>query len=98
MKIDPDLKISEADVFAVRSCMTGTASADQQQRAMQWIAGSACALFEPEYEPGERPLASAHRSGRRYVGLLLSIMKEPAILEHAQKADKDALTKRRGTK
>lgn len=85
MKIDTNLNITEADVFAIRACMAGTATADQQRLAMQWIGAEACLLFEPEFEVGEKPLASAHRGGRRYVGLLLSLMKEPEMLAHARK-------------
>lgn len=85
MKIDKSLKITEADVYAVRACMEGVANADQQKIAMQWIAAQACGLFEPEYVDGEKPLASAFNSGRRHVGMLLYTMKDPEILAHARK-------------
>lgn len=93
MKIDPDLDITEADVLAIRACMAGTASADQQQRAMQWIAAGACRLFEPEFVTGERPLETAFNGGRRYVGLLLAVMKEPSVLAHARERDRGISTR-----
>lgn len=85
MHIDPKFEITEAEVFAVRACMAGTANDDQQQMAMQFIGAKLCGLFEPEYVAGENPLASAHNSGRRWVGLMLSIMKDPEMLAHARK-------------
>lgn len=78
------IPMTEADVLSVRAVRSGVASADQQQRAMQWIGVTACRLFDPEYEPGESPLQSAHNSGRRYVGILIAMMDDPRVLEHAR--------------
>lgn len=85
MKIPTELEITETEVLAVRACMAGVANDDQQKIAMQFIGAKLCGLFEPEMVPGEQPLASAHNSGRRWVGLMLSIMKEPEMLAHARK-------------
>ncbi len=85
MDIDPNLNITELDVQAIRACMAGVASDEQQKRAINWIAFGAGLLAEPEFQPGIDRDTALHRSGRRYVGLLISIMKEPEILAHARK-------------
>jgi hypothetical protein len=77
------IPVTEADVLAVRAVRAGVASADQQVRAMQWIGVSACRLFEPEFEPGDA-LQTAHNGGRRYVGILIGLMEDPRMLEHAK--------------
>jgi hypothetical protein len=84
VKIDPDLDITETEIYALRALRSGTANADQQRIGMQCIGVKLCGLFEPEYVPGIDLQESAHRSGRRYVGLLIGIMDTPEVLAHAR--------------
>ena len=56
-----------SDVVAVQALAAGTASADQQVRALNWVVYRACATDEVEYRPDEREHVLA--SGRRFVGL-----------------------------
>jgi hypothetical protein len=56
-----------ADVMAVQACVAGTATPEQQQRAIDWIVYRAANTDEVEYRPEERDHVFA--SGRRFVGL-----------------------------
>jgi hypothetical protein len=57
-----------ADIMAVKGLAAGTASADQQQRAIKWIIENACAAYELSYRPtSDRDTSFAE--GRRFVGL-----------------------------
>lgn len=85
--------ITEADVVAVNAVLAGKASADQQIRAMQWIGAEACLMFNPSYQPGELPLATAHAEGRRYVGILIMKMKDPETLKTARANSKRGTTR-----
>jgi hypothetical protein len=73
MSKQPDVflpvKYDIADVAALQAVMAGTATEQQQQRAMGWIIYNACGTYELEYRTHERDHAFA--SGRRFVGLQL---------------------------
>lgn len=57
-----------ADVNALRGLANGTASPEQQQRALKWIIENACATYELSYRPtSDRDTSFAE--GRRFVGL-----------------------------
>ena len=57
-----------ADISAIRCVATGTATPEQQQRAMKWVIEIACATYEMSYRPsGDRDTSFAE--GRRFVGL-----------------------------
>lgn len=57
-----------ADVNALRGLANGTASPDQQQRALKWIIENACATYQLSYRPSsDRDTTFAE--GRRFVGL-----------------------------
>ena len=59
-----------ADVSAIKGLFAGTASPEQQQRALKWIIESACATYELSFRPtSDRDTAFAE--GRRFVGLQL---------------------------
>lgn len=73
-------KRTEADVLAVQACIGGVASADQQKRAMAWIMTEACMILQDSYTIGDSH-ATAHAEGRRYAGMQIRIMTEPATLE-----------------
>jgi hypothetical protein len=57
-----------ADVSALKGLANGTASPEQQQRALKWIIENACATYELSYRPtSDRDTSFAE--GRRFVGL-----------------------------
>lgn len=58
-----------ADVSAIQAMWNGTASPDQQRRAMLWIIEGACAVHNLSFKPGEdgRRDTDFHE-GRRFVG------------------------------
>lgn len=62
-----------ADVAAVQACAEGTATPDQQMRAMKWIEYFAAAADDVEYRTDSRDHAFA--SGRRFVGLQVRKMR-----------------------
>lgn len=56
-----------ADASAIQNCIAGTATPEQQQRAMHWIVYAAANTDDVEYRADSRDHAFA--SGRRFVGL-----------------------------
>jgi hypothetical protein len=55
------------DAAALQALAAGTASADQQQRALNWIIYKACGTYDLDYRPDPREHAAV--SGKRMVGL-----------------------------
>lgn len=55
------------DAAAIQALTFGTASPDQQRRALEWIVNSACGTYDSEYRSNDRE--HAYASGRRFVGL-----------------------------
>jgi hypothetical protein len=62
-----------ADAHAVRALATGEADADQQKRALRWIVRECCGYQEPSYL-GQGEADTAHRAGRRHVGVQIEKM------------------------
>ena len=57
-----------SDLRAIKGIAAGTATPDQQQRALKWIIENACATYELSYRPtSDRDTSFAE--GRRFVGL-----------------------------
>lgn len=56
-----------ADISAIQALMAGTATPEQQKRALNWIVYRACTTDDVEYRTESRDHAFA--SGRRFVGL-----------------------------
>lgn len=56
-----------ADAGAIQALAQGTASKEQQQRALNWIIYSACGTYDSDYRPDQREHAFV--SGKRNVGL-----------------------------
>lgn len=57
-----------ADVSAIKALANGTATPDQQQRALKWIIENVCATYDLSYRPNsERDTAFAE--GKRHCGL-----------------------------
>lgn len=61
-----------ADAAAVQACFGGTATPEQQQRAIKWIMYAAAGKDDVEYRTDPRDHAFA--SGRRFVGLQIGKM------------------------
>lgn len=57
-----------ADASALQALQAGTATAQQQQRALGWIVNTAAATYETAWEP-DNERATSFEAGRRYVGL-----------------------------
>jgi hypothetical protein len=76
-----------SDVSAVQACIAGTATPEQQRRAIKWIVYRAAGTDDVEYRPNDRDHAFA--SGRRFVGLQIRKLSaiNTAALRHAQGAD-----------
>jgi hypothetical protein len=55
----------DRDIAAIKACRYGTASPEQQQRAIEWIVWAAGTYHEP-YRPD--PLATARLTGRASIG------------------------------
>lgn len=73
-------KWTEADVLAIRACIAGKASEEQQRRAMDWIMAQACKVHDLSYQPGEQPFATTFAEGRRYPATLIRAMLTPEAL------------------
>lgn len=58
----------EIDSHAIKACLAGDATPDQQKRAMQWIVTNAGLYDEVNWEP-ENERASSFEAGRRYVAI-----------------------------
>lgn len=57
-----------ADLTAVQAVAAGTASADQQKRAMKWIVEKACDTYGLGWHP-DGPHAATFVAGRRFGGM-----------------------------
>lgn len=67
-------KWDKADAAALQALAVGTASAEQQQRALNWIIYNACGTYDLDYRPDQREHAAV--SGKRMVGLhILTLLK-----------------------
>ena len=55
------------EAAAIQALAHGTATADQQRRALEWIVNNACGTYDSEYRSNDRE--HAYTSGRRFVGL-----------------------------
>lgn len=76
-------KYDIADVTAVQELAKGTATPDQQKRALNWIIHNAALTYDLEYRTDSRDHAFA--SGRRDVGLqIVSLLRiDIALLRDA---------------
>lgn len=61
-----------ADVAAIKALSRGTATQDQQQRALQFIVHQVCGTYDEQFCPGEDGRrATDYALGKRRVGLYL---------------------------
>lgn len=60
-----------ADVYAMQALQAGTATAEQQTRALNWIIRHAANVYDVSYRPGgqEGDRDTAFAEGRRFTGL-----------------------------
>lgn len=59
-----------ADAAALQALAKGTATADQQKRALKWIVNTCCRTYDLSYRPGEEGRRDTDfAEGRRAVGL-----------------------------
>ena len=75
----------KADIRALKNLAAGTASPEQQQRAMKWIIERACATYDLSYRPtSDRDTSFAE--GRRFVGLQIvkALKLDLAMLEKTE--------------
>lgn len=88
MKAHAPVAYDLADLHAVRACIAGTATEDQQKRAMDWIITQTCGLYDMSYrddaEGGAR--ATDFHEGRRFVGNSIVKMTTQVALLAAEKA------------
>lgn len=59
---------AQQDALALKALQAGTADADQQRRALDWILQQACRTYDLSYRPGS-DRETVFAEGRRFVGL-----------------------------
>lgn len=72
-----------ADAAALQALMAGTATPEQQKRALDWVIHAAAFTYQTTFFPGE-PDACHFAEGRRFVGnkiLTLLKLNLPAIIQ-----------------
>ncbi len=84
--IEPPAIATEPEVFAVRACINGEATGEQQMLAMNWIMREASRVTDLSYVPGD-PYAAAFNEGRRYAGICIRVCLEPQYLKEAKQRD-----------
>lgn len=57
-----------ADAAALQAIERGTATPEQQTRALKWIINKAAATYDMSYRPGD-PYDTSFAEGRRFCGL-----------------------------
>lgn len=66
-----------ADVMALKAVYAGTATPEQQQRAMLWLLKKGCMIGGISETPGDEA-ATHHKEGRRFVGVCINdLINEP---------------------
>lgn len=83
----PKPLITEADVYAVRAVIIGNADKVQQQRAMRVIGEQFCRIFDSPYVANGGDRDTFVMLGRHQVGVMISSMQTPEVLEKARADD-----------
>lgn len=66
------------DAAAIKALQSGTATADQQQRALKWIIEEACRTYDLSFRP-QSSRETDFAEGRRFVGLeIVKLLNIPA--------------------
>lgn len=83
MKAHSPAAYEKLDIYAVRACIAGEATPDQQRRAIDWIINRAANLYDMSYrEDGEGGVtATAFHEGRRFVGNQIVKLTRPETLK-----------------
>lgn len=63
-------KYEDQDVFAIQALAAGTATIEQQKRALTYIVEKVCATYDMSYRPGgpDGDRDTTFAEGRRFVG------------------------------
>lgn len=64
--------LTKSVVAALKALSEGKANEGQQKTALDWLLFEASGIRNVSYEDGEKPLATAFREGRRFVGLMIA--------------------------
>lgn len=83
----PTTDFTEADVHAIRDLLVGRASSDQQIRAMRFILGDICHIYDSPYVSSGLDRESFVMIGRHQVGVLITSTQTPRVLEEARAND-----------
>lgn len=68
--VPPDYEI--ADVSAIQALVAGTATKEQQRRALDWVINQAAGTYDLSFRPGDEGRRDTDfAEGRRFVGLQL---------------------------
>lgn len=61
---------SKYDVYAIKALQNGTATAEQQQRALAWIINKCAKTYDLPYQPGgqDGDRDTAFAAGKQFVG------------------------------
>ena len=73
-------KYDETDAYAIKAVAHGTASADQQKRAIKWIVEDCAHTYDEQYFE-ESPGNTAYALGSRHVGMqIVKMINLPAVV------------------
>lgn len=76
-------------VYALRACLAGNASADQQQRVIKYVINDLCGVLDPSFSAEAGVMQ--YREGMRAVGLFLTdVLNNPAITQILNRSRKEA--------
>jgi hypothetical protein len=82
---------TSVDVAAIQALNTGTASPEQQARALKWIIESACRTYDLPYRPGtEGQRDTDFACGMQHVGYTIVKMLRINIIELARRENAEA--------
>jgi hypothetical protein len=78
----------QPDIRAIQALAQGTASEDEQKRALDWIINNAAATYDEPFRPGETDTVN-YMLGRRSVGLaIVKLMKlKPKLFREKGETD-----------
>lgn len=95
-KVDDPADFNEPQLYAVRALRAGTATADQQKIALDWIMLSAASLHGMSFRSGE-PHGTDFHEGRRFVAAQIAYLLTAPALEEL-KHESRTIEAKRGTK
>lgn len=79
-----------ADASAIKALHDGTADAQQQKRALDWILKKACGLPEWAYQPGPDDRDTNVALGRQFVGHLIMKLVRVNLAAVKRRSESDA--------